>query len=279
MERSSAADAAGAVARFAVVRIADTTRSPLTTPLSDSDSLGPIYIQEPVVVALDDMADDGFAKARHLTATLMREPLPGEFGCALSHRLVYEWMVEHNVQWALVLEDDAQILDAHMLKDHCAKFVQHHTDPYVPNVLSCFSSLPPGVLFPSGINPSIRRALLPPVSTVAYLINRAAAQQFIYAQTPLQFLADWPETSVKVRYYVLQDFLVKHDPDAESTVDPLRIRQEYSTSMRIQRWSGIWFWRHLTSFRTPFTYIRRMWLPGLNRHLGRVQSRLATGPR
>lgn len=40
-----------------------------------------------------------------------RDLLPGEIGCLLSHRGVYEKMVEDNVDVALVLEDDVTIAD------------------------------------------------------------------------------------------------------------------------------------------------------------------------
>jgi len=127
----------------------------------------------------------------HLALRTLGEPLlPGEAGCALGHRSIYQRMREANVERAVILEDDAVLapdfgellktLDASpedmVLLHHCYSFTfpwsrlrrRHH---------GRYKLLP---------------ATRTPCSTVGYYLTLRAAQRLERSMTPLAARADWP---------------------------------------------------------------------------------------
>lgn len=119
-----------------------------------------------------------------------RPPSAGEVGCTLSHLGVYERMLDMQVQFALVLEDDALVMpEATSLLEE--KVLQQWMESDRPRVL--LLSAADRFLRRGGFAVGarhcahrVRNAWL----AHGYLINRAAARLLLVRQRPIRFLVD-----------------------------------------------------------------------------------------
>ncbi len=111
---------------------------------------------------------------------------PGEIGCLLSHQDVYKVISSENIDWALVIEDDAEILvEAQVLISMSQDWFNSgyefvHLSPFLG-----------GVVFNEQKDKS-GNALVPPLSAYAYWISVEGARKLQTKKSVIGGLADWP---------------------------------------------------------------------------------------
>jgi hypothetical protein len=144
-----------------------------------------------------------------------RNFFPGEIGCAHSHNLARR-MAEEYPDGAIILEDDARISNPDGLAEHINKFKSEVRDGFA--VLSLIDFLTVGNTSKTNGGQSTLFLKLwgkPPLA-VAYFLTSAAAQSLRSANTPIRFVADWPE--VKINYYVSNFSYVTHGDELSSSL-------------------------------------------------------------
>ena len=110
----------------------------------------------------------------------------GEIGCLLSHQNVYKVISSENIDWALVIEDDAEILvDAQVLISMSQDWFNSgyefvHLSPFLGGVVCNEQKDKSGV------------ALVPPLSAYAYWISSEGARKLQTKNSVIGGLADWP---------------------------------------------------------------------------------------
>ncbi|MBR1608613.1 MAG: glycosyltransferase family 25 protein [Kiritimatiellae bacterium] len=127
---------------------------------------------------------------RFWLANGFRSVLPGEIGCALSHRGVWERIADGPGDVAAVFEDDA-VLDADALRDVLAT-AERDDDPAVPTVWLMQEGLPaPARLDGRRFYDILETDDVGHVfSTRAYALNRAAAKRLAAILAPVANVAD-----------------------------------------------------------------------------------------
>jgi len=194
------------------------------------------------VDAADGLEDKWLALTDH-------DPLyplsPREYGCALSHRLVYESIIEEGHAHALVLEDDAIPLPA------LRRFID----------LGCYRKRPLIQLFHQAayvrwgsielFDSVVARSLSMSCSgTVAYTLTRQAAVALLDAATPVRYKADWPMDIASLGACVTQPVLVQHPPDrAFSDIAVDRPKRKRSLKRYLNRQYYRTKWRRILSQR------------------------------
>lgn len=168
---------------IAVIGEASNLRNPKLLELED---FAEVRFFSPVLV---DESTVEIRTKQHLNRLVLgRNLLPGEVGCALAHRRIYETSA---AEWTLILEDDASFSAEHLIA--------------VERAVSRLDSRPAIIhLFDNQSHtstPTLRRLFHRPSGTVAYIINRRAKS----ALTRLESIgtADWPVSSAGVRFYAL----------------------------------------------------------------------------
>ena len=227
----------------------------------DAVTLIPSVLLKPDALCDAEIVDASFFVARNL-----RPPLLGEVGCALAHLSAYRVFLQASAAWCLVLEDDCWIQDPRLLVNRIYGGALHHPDR--PTVISLFTDDPHPAQGITGLWGPLRVA---PQRTLAYLINRKAAECCLQAQTPIRSVADWPLSPQEVDFFVDLESNVLPAPLTLSTIDPRNLARIPSLSRRLQRWSFIWYLKHRSYFRGPMDYFQAMLAP---RILRRFPSRL-----
>jgi GR25 family glycosyltransferase involved in LPS biosynthesis len=146
-----------------------------------------------------------------------RSFLPGEIGCANSHNLARQ-RVSFEDKGALILEDDARILDSQKLSQLIDLFKSTINDDYA--ILSLTDFLTAGRSY-SDLDLSetqfIKLRGVPPLA-VAYYLGPKAARLLADANIPIKFVADWPKS--EVNFYVSNaSFVVHGDSETTSTIE------------------------------------------------------------
>ena len=118
---------------------------------------------------------------------LKRPMTEAEFACALSHRGIYQSILEQGLAGAGVLEDDA------ILQPDFADFLQagHHRVETMALLDYRFGRALPWQKRRAGrwmLYRAAQRATL----TSAYTVSRTSAADLLAATTPVSFTADWP---------------------------------------------------------------------------------------
>lgn len=123
--------------------------------------------------------------ARH---KLGRDMSDGELACALSHRAIYQTILQRRLPGAIILEDDARPTPAFVSVVKEKVFMRapitlfHHS--YGRAVRGRRTRLADGVVS--------YRAAQRATSTMAYALRSDAAQRLLDCSTPVSFQADWP---------------------------------------------------------------------------------------
>lgn len=147
--------------------------------------------------------------------TVGRDLSLGEIGCAYGHQLAYKSLVSSSRDWALVLEDDAQMdspIDSLFEEIHKLKS---------PAVISLIDRR-------GGIQKQFQKKdseliklLLPSQATSAYFINRNAATIFLnnYSKYGVLSPSDWPyPQSRKISFYVTRKPFFIHNWTEEGSL-------------------------------------------------------------
>lgn len=174
-----------------------------------------------------------FADQQSAKVVYGHELSAGEIGCALAHREAYKSFSNGSDGWALVLEDDARVMDAKKLIE-LIDWTERATFTY-PHVIACYAR---GVLGSNRITSTfgdsqMRDAIITPFTTTAYLVNRAAANLFVDAGLPLINPADWPmRTEGWVHYSIVFPWIVAPEDAGDSAVGS-RLQEPGSASRRM----------------------------------------------
>lgn len=167
------------------------------------------------------------------------ELTPTQVGCVLSHRVVYAEFVESGAPWALILEDDAY--PSVDLQD-VLRWVPDHEWPR-PTVVELFSAGRINLSATSMLSEGgllFQKLKTFPGFTVAYLINRAAAQRALAHHGRVASRADWPAWAADIDFWRVVPNVVAHGspgPAATSTMLPLGDVE--SLWAKAVRWIGL----------------------------------------
>lgn len=116
-----------------------------------------------------------------------RSMTAGELGCALSHQRCYQAFLASDADWALILEDDAELPDdLMMLLDELTKRASSWA-------LDVFNLGPVRKFVFGKSRPVLGYRIVDPVriwNAHAYLANRSAATAMLIHNTPVRFMAD-----------------------------------------------------------------------------------------
>ena len=134
-----------------------------------------------------------------------------EIGIALAHRHIYEKIIQEDYPWALVMEDDAIVIDSNLLKIQVEKSITFPSD--TPNVILLFHHAKE--LVQSHSKSFFMNSRTVPSYAVAYILNKSAAQALLESQTPISSVADWPLCTHRVDYWLSQSFAIKHGSESQ----------------------------------------------------------------
>jgi glycosyl transferase family 25 len=186
-----------------------------------------------------------------------------EVGCALAHMNVWRKLLDSDSEWALIVEDDAQVLNGAMLCDLIEglqnRFLREATVIllYAENLVAL-----------RGRTRRVGRcdvveAAFPPFTTTAYAINRAAAQDYVAHALPLSGPIDWPlRHHRKIRFYASVPVVFRPSENSMSTIGPriergrLRRLLNFFASLVLLNWLRDWASRPRAYARFD-TYWRR----------------------
>ena len=163
------------------------------------------------------LTDPAIAQAR-----LGRPMTNGEMACALSHRSIYQHIIDNELPGAIVLEDDAQ------LQPGFAEFIRSLDYQHVPMVLMDFAfgrAIP--VLRKKVTSGELRRAAVQATVTTAYTLSADAATKLFAACTPVSHPSDWPCELYDLGAWLMVPRLVMHDAPGQrvSHLDRERARK------------------------------------------------------
>ena len=170
----------------------------------------------------------------------------GEIGCYLSHLRAWQWIVDHDLDYALILEDDVA----------CG--------PELIAALDCLEQLPPGwdliklgsfsrkpILATTSVDSfQLCRYLKPPISAFAQVVSRRAAEQLLRTRVPFGRPIDvdlqhpW-ETGLEV--LGLEPYPVSFRPDVPSDIDRTKHRHRAASRRFACLWQRAAFLGHLWS--------------------------------
>lgn len=140
------------------------------------------------------------------TAILLRRQIsPGEIGCAFSHNLIYQNMINASINSALILEDDAMPLSMDKLISTMFEFQNNIKFREKPSVLQLGSNI-------FSIKQSkalILPTKFPHYGTYAYMLNLPAAQELFNPTLRVYSTADWPLNAMNVKWFRTPSILVE----------------------------------------------------------------------
>ena len=140
---------------------------------------------------------------------LGRPMSPGEYGCALSHLLVYRRICDEGLPGAIVLEDDAVVGPAFR------SFVDQQAYRSAPFIqldhlhARIWTHRPP--VF-RGEDFAIRRQVGPSWLTTGYSLRRDVACRIAEDALPVRRVADWPEVVRQIASFCTVPRVVDHPP-------------------------------------------------------------------
>jgi GR25 family glycosyltransferase involved in LPS biosynthesis len=169
----------------------------------------------------------------------------GEIGCALSHRRVYQQIVDQRLAAAFVLEDDA-VIDPQFrhFYDHSAEI---STDIDLLSLHAGYGFVSVRAHYHvSGF--SLHRARSNITGTVGYFIRPRAAKIFLATGPKITTVADWPSDHRKIRHYLVVPMPINHS-GTDSTLatgrEPLQGAAEWSGSRILAIFLAITFIKYV----------------------------------
>jgi GR25 family glycosyltransferase involved in LPS biosynthesis len=239
-----------------VISIFDGNRSGTQDPSEPLAPYFPRLFVAPVLV--NSNCEEGDARAFY--AHSMTRLTPGVLGCALAHRQVATLLLESDYDWAIVLEDDAQVIDAALIARR-AQSLSASVESTVPTLL--LFAWDPKFQFASGRSGLVEGTSVcsfTPTSSVAYLINKGAAKMIVDRQTPVAYLADWPLLASEVVIMTDNAHPVRH-ADLPSTIDTQGRTQFMPLFWRTRILTLSWYLQHHNFFENFSHFLEYIFLP------------------
>ncbi|WP_420585788.1 glycosyltransferase family 25 protein [Ruegeria sp.] len=165
----------------------------------------------------------------------------GEFACALSHRAIYQHVIDQNLPGAVILEDDAQI------QPEFKTFVDEKGFLLAPMLLLDYSRVPVmrGSRKDAGRIGATYRIASNPVLATGYSVSKQAAADLLAGTTPVSCYADWPVDLYRIGARAVSPRPVHHvQPDAaqsslqtdRESFDAHRRKKPLSRYMKAMYW-------------------------------------------
>lgn len=153
-----------------------------------------------------------------------------EYGCALSHHLVYKAILERGLHLAVILEDDAIVGDEFF--DAINNIGRPHFDLLLLDHEWAVVSRTDRMKF--GNNILAYRCKSQPDRTTGYCVTRSGAFKLVKWSTPIAALADWPVDITQMQAYAVSPRLVDHpDPAiAASYIEHDRYQLQMATARK-----------------------------------------------
>jgi GR25 family glycosyltransferase involved in LPS biosynthesis len=208
-----------------------------------------VQVVPPVIVGAGHVQSSEIVDLHKFQVFTGRSPLATEVGCAVAHRQSYQLLSDSESNWALIIEDDAEIANTSLLLLRVKEIIHTHS-ANSPLIVSFYArevrkrglgaSLIPGAHFvPISIS-----------AAVCYLLNKSAAQVILKSQTPIQTTADWPVEPPDVDFVIDVSGLVSHldEQDRPSTISSSFEFRVGSRWVRFLIWTRIWYLLHKKTY-------------------------------
>lgn len=198
-------------------------------------------------------------------------PSIAEVCCAKAHIEAYKLQLQYEAEWALVLEDDAIVMNMQgikLLKEKLNARIGHK-----PEIVSLFYH--DTITYSSNNTLGVYKVFGYPVSAVAYFINISAAKILIEQNSRLVFKADWPRAG-SISFLASQEILIGHPTDTENSfIEKSRKRKRYFKSIPKKMCDVLFLTLFLNrnAFNSPSDYFIKLLQPTLSFWIGRVISR------
>ena len=207
-----------------------------------------------------------------MAARLGRAPLEGEIGCALAHRNACEQLIKSGASAALVLENDAQVVDAQdFLKVTEQAFSAAEN---FEGLVSLYAGEELQQAYGECALGQVVNVPFRPSYALGYVISTGVAKKVVELQTPVRDIADWPKDLSKDNFLYIPQSRLRPDPLMTSSIDAGRIRFERSVRQRLEIASGIWFFKHRRQFRSLKNYGRMMLVPRIQYRVWHLRQKL-----
>lgn len=194
-----------------------------------------------------------------------RSLMSSEIGCALSNRLAQNRISKTDIG-GLILEDDARFNDLPRLIEVVNEFLSNFAGQKA--VLSLYDGRSWNEL-EDGFrqkHPFVR-TLSPSAHTVAYALTPEAAENLVYANRDLRYLADWPASNCI--FFTSSLGLINHgDSTTISSIDSSESRRQHPPILRrIQVISGWLYFSKHSAFYSFKEFIYTMWIPRFSHYI------------
>jgi hypothetical protein len=143
---------------------------------------------------------------------LGREITVPEIGIALAHCAVYKKLVIEGLNWAMVLEDDAMLVNQELLINQINQIERVSTSQ--PTIFLLFHHDSSKIL--GDQDGHFTKSNSVPSYALAYILNTSAAKLLIKAQEPITSVADWPLTPNEVTYWLSNECAFTHGSEIGS---------------------------------------------------------------
>ena len=154
-------------------------------PWLDIEMIEAVYGKE-----LSDEEKNNLFDCKKYTQYYGRELMPGEIGCTLSHQMCYKHLLEADLDYALILEDDAHFANNKITEQFLMSVNDLMNSP-IPRILllhASFEYTGEKKLFCENYSIcSIYNALF----TTGYFFNKKAARLLLCGETPYWVADDW----------------------------------------------------------------------------------------
>jgi glycosyl transferase, family 25 len=138
----------------------------------------------------------------------------GEIGCLLSHQQAYNLIAEKGAPWALIIEDDVELLLSYeSLKSLIVLWENHRFE-----LVHLYPGL--GGVIVGGEIAKTRLALTPPILTNCYWISSSGAKKLMTRNDMIGGLADWPIQIAKVKMRAISSEVAKDRGEGISVIGP-----------------------------------------------------------
>lgn len=185
-----------------------------------------------------------------------RELLLGEIGCALSHKRIYQKMVDENILYAVILEDDV-VTDTNIYKVigaiiKCSLpwelvLLGHHKNRHkgVSSLLNVWHKYPIMTSF------SLNRLASFGFGTYGYIVTlRGAEKLLVDLDTIYKPIDHYTSDDSLLNVYALSPTLVNVNNDFESLIDNDSVRQKNNDKLSVVLFKKLGFINAAVSFKS-----------------------------